>query len=366
VLEEISNSTMQSYLDYIDPHISKNGSITVQLDEDLFRLVSNVITAMIFGKAFSWDDPELLQMRDRFGDIIEGLLHPSGNIYDRFPWIAKIYENEHLKKYRMALDSVDNFIIKHTEQVAQEFDPDNIKCFVEVMYNHYLNTNFREDVKLLDYDDLVITIKNAFNAGFGTTSTGLTSYFLLLHYHPDVEEKIVAEIDKVVGRSRFATLADRAEMPYTEASLMELLRFIAHVPVSIPHMTTAEVEIGGYTIPKNTQVWPNLWSLHHDDRYWDEPFKFKPERFLDPNTGTIIPTDHESRQCLLPFGAGRRFCLGEALAKNRMFLFVVNLLQKYKFQAPEGAEMPPYDPREHKFGLVIAPPSFKMTLVLRE
>jgi len=58
--------------------------------------------------------------------------------------------------------------------------------------------------------------------------------------------------------------------------------------------------------------------------------------------------------------------LGETLAKNRMFLFVVNLLQKYKFLAPTGAEMPPHDPREHKFGVLLTPPSFEMALFPRE
>ena len=90
--------------------------------------------------------------------------------------------------------------------------------------------------------------------GFLTTSTALHSLFLILLHHPEVEEKLSEEINSVIGSDRFPTLSDRQNMPYTEATMLELLRYITHTPIGAPHKTTQDVEINGYKIPKGTPV----------------------------------------------------------------------------------------------------------------
>ena len=82
----------------------------------------------------------------------------------------------------------------------------------------------------------------------------MTSFLLVLHHHPEVEQRLVEEIADVIGYDRFPTLADRAHMPYMEAAVMELLRYLSHVPFAVPHMTMKDLEIGGYKLPKGTQV----------------------------------------------------------------------------------------------------------------
>ena len=82
----------------------------------------------------------------------------------------------------------------------------------------------------------------------------MTSFLLILCHYPEVEQKLYEEIIDVIGHDRFPTLADRTKMPYMEAAVMELLRYLAHVPFAVPHLTTKHVEIGGYSLPKGTQV----------------------------------------------------------------------------------------------------------------
>ena len=121
-------------------------------------------------------------------------------------------------------------------------------------------------------------------------------------------------------------------------------------------------KLGEFTIPKNTQVWTNLWSLHHDEDLWDEPFKFKPERFLNED-GEVLPVDHPNRKHLMPFGAGNRVCVGEVFAMSRMFLILTRILQNFTVLPETSIEaQPSCDPRAMEMGFLIMSPPFKVRM----
>ena len=111
-----------------------------------------------------------------------------------------------------------------------------------------------------------------------------------------------------------------------------------------------------YDLP---QVYINLWSLHHDEAAWANPWQFDPSRFLD-GQGKLLPPSHENRRRLLPFGAGRRVCLGEVLAKNRLFLFATSLVQQFHFEPEDEDSLPDADPRTYEMGLVLHPKPFQL------
>lgn len=112
------------------------------------------------------------------------------------------------------------------------------------------------------------------------------------------------------------------------------------------------------------QVYINLWSLHHDESVWPDPWTFNPNRFLDAD-GNLLPPNHDNRRKFLPFGAGRRVCLGETLAKNRLFLFAAALVQNFYFEAEDKENLPEIDPRTYKMGLVLHPKPFKLRAIPR-
>ncbi|XP_070556060.1 cytochrome P450 1A1-like isoform X2 [Ptychodera flava] len=101
----------------------------------------------------------------------------------------------------------------------------------------------------------------------------------------------------------------------------------------------ADIFGGGYNIPKGTQIWTNLWSLHMDEEYWKEPEKFCPERFVD-DEGNV----RKRQDSYLPFSAGRRACLGEVLARNGMLLIFTCLFQQFTLSPVNGKENPSLDP----------------------
>ncbi|CAK5088305.1 unnamed protein product [Meloidogyne enterolobii] len=97
------------------------------------------------------------------------------------------------------------------------------------------------------------------------------------------------------------------------------------VPLNVAHKLTRDVKIDGYYIPKDTTIIPQISAVLADGEVFENPEEFNPERFLDEN-GKLKKVDE-----LIPFSIGKRQCLGEALARMELFLFLGNLLNKYKF-----------------------------------
>jgi methyl farnesoate epoxidase/farnesoate epoxidase len=103
-------------------------------------------------------------------------------------------------------------------------------------------------------------------------------------------------------------------------------------------------------------VFVNLWSLFHDREHWGDPEVFRPERFLDGNKNVVMD------EWMIPFGAGKRVCLGEVLARSTVFLFFTTLLQEFTFSVPEDDPVPQTLPLP---GMTMAPQPFKMKIARR-
>lgn len=170
------------------------------------------------------------------------------------------------------------------------------------------------------------------------------------------KEKVQAEIDTVIGRDRPPSLTDKSQMPFTEATIMEVQRMTVVVPLSVPHMASESSVFHGYTIPKGSVVMANLWSVHRDPKVWEKPNDFMPKRFLDEN-GQIL-----KKEAFIPFGIGRRVCMGEQLAKMELFLMFVNLLQSFSFSLADDTFKPSL---EGRFGLTLAPYPFDIKITKR-
>lgn len=176
----------------------------------------------------------------------------------------------------------------------------------------------------------------------------------MMHY-PEIQEKVQAEIDRVIGQSHQPTMADRPDLPYTDAVIHETQRMGNIVPLGFPKMASKDTTLAGYFIPKGTAVITILSSVLFDKNEWETPDIFNPEHFLDSEG------QFRRRDAFLPFSAGKRVCIGEHLARMELFLMFTCLLQHFTF-SPVPGEMPSI---EGVMGFTHSPEEFRMLAVPR-
>lgn len=112
-----------------------------------------------------------------------------------------------------------------------------------------------------------------------------------------------------------------------------------------------------YTLPAGTHVIPLLYKVHMDPTLWDEPEAFRPSRFLSEDKTTVNKPKY-----FMPFGAGRRICLGETLARMEIFLFFSSMMHMFHLNLPKDASPPSL---EGNVGITISPKSFEVCLQYR-
>ncbi|EMD63840.1 hypothetical protein COCSADRAFT_90707 [Bipolaris sorokiniana ND90Pr] len=196
------------------------------------------------------------------------------------------------------------------------------------------------------------------DAGVKTTATFIHSFIIALINYPGIQRKAQKEIDTVVGPDRWPRLKDYENVPYIRAIVDEVIRFKPSAPVAIPHVSTAEVCYKGYRIPKDSTIFLNVHGISHDPDFFDHPEEFRPERFLETEFGTKPGVDTTGFRNNFTFGAGRRACPGEALARQNMALTIMNFLWAFDFKKDDsgtgGYDLDSYE----RPGIELAPKEF--------
>ncbi|KAF7292813.1 Cytochrome P450 [Mycena indigotica] len=211
-----------------------------------------------------------------------------------------------------------------------------------------------------DADNLMWTSGAIYSGGAHTTSSALTSFFLLISTHSEIQKAAQAEIDRVVGRGRLINSDDKTSLPYINALIKEVLRWAPVAPMGLRHSVTQDDIYEGYLIPKGSMIISNIWAVTHDAELYSEPFVFNPSRFLG---------DKQQRDPFdFVFGFGRRVCPGATLAEETIFLAIANCLSLFNIsQARDtaGQEIDPMQGLDWRTGLVTLALNFKFSLTPR-
>ena len=150
--------------------------------------------------------------------------------------------------------------------------------------------------------------------------------------YPEVQQRVFEEMNEKIGQNRRITWTDHLKLPYTEATLREVMRISPVAPFGLPHYTTEDTQLGNLDIDKDTVVMINLHSVSQDRSLWGDPENFRPERYMLED-GELGPVKMKYE---VTFGVGRRTCVGEDLVKKELFLIFTTLIQRYVFKIPPG------------------------------
>ncbi|XP_071482208.1 cytochrome P450 2B2-like [Diadema antillarum] len=287
----------------------------------LSKAVSNIICSITFGHRFEYSDPKFTEMTHR----IKSYASQDPGILTNLPAFF-------MNKRRRNLLEVKKFLVEEIQEHEKNFDPNDIRDAIDRYLLEVQRAQKSGEKTEFGMEKAWTLIFDLFLGGTETSSASLLWAFVFLVGNPEIQEKVCSEIDDVVGHSRTPEYEDRTSMPYTEATIMEALRFRPIAPSGVPHRCTADMEVRGYVIPKDTNIGANILYIHNDPKLWGDPEVFRPERFLSEDGKEIVKPE-----AYFPFGVGRRVCIGEQLSKMEIFLFLTNILQRFKVSFPPGA-----------------------------
>uniref|UniRef100_A0A667XRK3 Cytochrome P450, family 2, subfamily AD, polypeptide 6 n=1 Tax=Myripristis murdjan TaxID=586833 RepID=A0A667XRK3_9TELE len=247
------------------------------------------------------------------------------------------------------------FLQMEIQKHQEEWNPEDPQDYIDT-YLAEIEKRKGDPHAGFNTETLTICTLDLFEAGTETAATTLRWALVFMMNYPEIQEKVQAEIDRVIGQSRQPTIADRPNLPYTDAVNHETQRMGNIVPLGFPKMAGKDATLGGYFIPKlKTPISVNLSSVLFDKNEWETPDTFNPEHFLDSEG------QFRRREAFLPFSAGKRACLDEHLARMELFVFFASLLQLFTF-TPVPGEMPSL---EGVMGFTYSPEEFKILAMPR-
>ncbi|KAM4852081.1 cytochrome P450 2C19-like [Thomomys bottae] len=315
----------------------------------------NVICSIVFKNRFDYKDQNFLNLLQKLDENVKILSSPWMKIYNLFPDVIHYLPGSH-KRILKNFAFIHNYILGQIKDHEQSLDINNprdlIDCFL--IKRKQEQENHKEPLEYTS-ENLTFLTNDLFGAGTETTSTTLRYSLLLLMKHPHVTAKVKEEIDQVIGSHRSPCMQDRSLMPYTDAVLHEVQRYIDLIPMNVSHAVTRDVKFRGYFIPKGTTILTSLTSVLHDHKEFPNPEIFDPGHFLDEN-GKFKKSDY-----FMPFSTGKRICVGEGLARMELFLFLTSILQNFNLKSlvdPQDLNTTPV-----LNGFASLPPPFKVCFI---
>jgi len=226
------------------------------------------INRIMFGDCKEFECEETKDIQSIVRDFSDSL----NPLFDIFPLLASFppfkgqIENLQPRGVRF-----ETFLMNKIDECIKKEDDSNnfVQKFIQ------LSDSTGYNVK-----ELAFVLRDMYVAGTETLATVVACALAILCNRPEILGRLQKEIDSVVPKDRLPSLHDKSSLPYLEATLLEVMRFRTVLPMSLPHRTTCDTSVGGFTIPEDTMVIINLWSAHMDPKVWKDPETFRPERFL--------------------------------------------------------------------------------------
>ncbi|MFF0436250.1 cytochrome P450 [Streptomyces sp. NPDC004327] len=291
---------------------------TLDVTDEIGQLALRIVNRSLF----SADVSESAQAFERaFGEANSIL-----GAFFRFPFPPLDVPIPRHRRLRRAIDDMDDFVSGFIKKrLAEEVSADDATDLLTLL----LTSVDEEDGKGMDLEQLHHEVLNICIGAYETTTNTLSWAFYLLARHPEVEAKLHAEVDEVLG-GRVPEFADLPKLAYTRMIAEETLRIYSPA-YQFMRRAKEDDDIGGFRMPAGSNVLINSYLLHRHPDFWDDPESFVPERFAPEEVAK------RPKHVYIPFGSGHRICVGKHFALTELVLVLATVARTHRLVLPAGA-----------------------------
>ncbi|KAK9101257.1 hypothetical protein Scep_024687 [Stephania cephalantha] len=295
----------------------KEGKV-LMISEFVFGTLLNILGNVIFSKdVFGYGEKNEIGMQSLIKELL--VIGASPNVAEFYPVLEPL-DLQGLRRRCADRVSRVNKLWESTvkeRRISRSGDP---KDMLDVLLDN-------------GFDDVQINVLflETFGPGSETSSATIEWAIAELIRNPDKLAKVRQELDQVVGPTSQVKESHIPQLPYLQACMKETMRLHPAAPFLLPHRAVETCQVMGYTIPKDYQLLVNAYAIQRDPNSWKEPSKFMPERFLESEA------DYNGNYFdFIPFGSGRRICIGMPLATRTIPLIVSSLVHNFSWSLPDG------------------------------
>ncbi|MEU6551294.1 cytochrome P450 [Streptomyces sp. NPDC046915] len=246
----------------------------------------------------------------------------------RFPFPPLSWPTPRRRRLRRAIDDMDRFVSGVISERLRGSDAERVPAAKPDLLTLLLNS-VDDDGNAMDLEQLHHEVLNLCIGAYETTTNTLSWAFYMLARHPHVEERLHAEVDEVLG-GRVPVFEDLPRLRYTRMIIDETLRVYSPAYQTMRHARAEDV-IAGYRIPAGSNVLLNSYLLHRHPEFWPDPERFDPDNFT-PERVAARP-----KHAYIPFGSGRRVCIGKHFALTELTLALATVARRHRLVLPERA-----------------------------
>ncbi len=289
----------------------------IDVHDAMMKLTFRIVGRTLF-------DAELGGAGDRIGPLIETLIHYANDYAESLirlpPWLLPTKRNRDFIRAKAEVDRIVKGIIDGRRRSGQERE-DLLGLLMSA-------TDEAGRMSEQQLRDEVVTLAMA---GHETTANALSWTFHLLSLHPEIDRRLEAELDAVLG-GRTPALEDLPKLAFADRVIRESMRL--YPPVWAFERDALEDDVlCGYRVEGGSTIGVATYALHRHPDHWENPEGFDPDRFLPERSAG------RSRFAYLPFGAGPRQCIGMGMALMEALVVLATLRQRYRLELVPGHEV---------------------------
>ncbi|EGC32713.1 hypothetical protein DICPUDRAFT_37923 [Dictyostelium purpureum] len=330
-------------IDYMK-YISKSGQ-NFSTRNNFMNFNSNIVFDYVFSRRieniYEGVDIEqnkvLVAIRELFDYLADTVVFNYLNITQPFYYL-------YFKLFGHTADKLKNILKKYYHEHSETIDLNNPRDVLDSLIIEYRKYDGKEE------EQSIIPMTNELIlAGVETNSTTMEWFIINMCNHPEYQSKIYNEL-LAASKSGPITISHRPSTPLFNAAIKETLRLCPPVPFGVPRVAVKDFKVNGLNIPKGTQIIQSLYSIFRDEKYYEEPNKFKPERFLVENNYPFMP-----------YGSGPRDCLGLDISMRELYILLSNILLNFEFSSIDGKPIS----EQPVFGFSFRPHEYQVKLKYR-